>query len=352
MTGRTVPDVGCIDTTERQFGAPSVRRLKQLMWRTANCCMLGGLLTWPLEQDWVRVERLPMTLADLGWEFDGARLALLSDLHCGMLVREKHLRRYIERVNELDVDFAVITGDFITTGSRRHALAVARALSGLRVSTAAVACLGNHDYGLWHPKGLGGVQGMADFLCDELCQAGVTVLRNNSRAFFRGESVLQFAGVEDYWSPLYDPQAAFEMIDVDAPVITLTHNPDAAPELATQADGWILSGHTHGKPTPQSKFWDAVYPTQFKQFVGGYYRLGQSNHLYVNRGIGNAWRVRAEHRPEITLLTLRSVARQRRFVQSPSRDVADRLSHAAGAAWRLDANNNWRHTREQPCVTE
>lgn len=342
MSGRTVSQAERTDVVDRRLGAPTGGLLKELVWRGANCCMLGGLLTWPLERDWVRVEQLTMPLADLGWEFDGARLAHLSDLHCGTLVREKHLRRYVEMVNDMDVDFAVVTGDFITTGSRRHARDVARALSHLRVSTAVVACLGNHDYGLWHPKGLGGVNGMADFLSGELARAGVTVLRNNSRAFFRGESVLQFAGVEDYWSSLYDPQALFEMVDPDAPVITLTHNPDAAPELATQADGWILSGHTHGKPTPDSRFWDVVYPTQFKQFVGGQYNLGRSNRLYVNRGIGNAWRVRLEHRPEITLFTLRAVARQKRVVRLPSHDIAGRLAPLAGPVRWPHVTGRWR----------
>ena len=252
----------------------------------------------------MRTERVPMPLAPLGREFDGARLAHLSDLHCGAFVREKHLRRYVEMVNSLDADFAVLTGDFITTGSRHHARAVGRALRDLRVGEAVIACLGNHDYGQWHPRGWGAREGIADFLSDELAAAGVIVLRNESRAFFRGESVLQFVGVEDYWSRRYDPPRAFDLVDRDSPVIALAHNPDAAPQLAAMGAGWILSGHTHGRATPDTRFWDVVYPTRFKRFVGGQYPLDDRSRLYVNRGIGNAWRVRAEHRPEITLFTL------------------------------------------------
>lgn len=263
-----------------------------------------------------------MPLANLGWEFDGARLAHLSDLHCGTLVREKHLHRYVEMVNALDVDFVVITGDFITTGSRRHAKAAARVLRDLRANTAVIACLGNHDYGLWHPAGWGGVKGMADSLSDELANAGVIVLRNASRAFFAGESVLQFVGLEDYWSPQYDPQAALDLVDYDSPVIALSHNPDTAPQLASMGAEWILSGHTHGKATPTTRFGDAMYPTRHKQFVGGRYALGPGRHLYVNRGIGNTLRVCRDHRPEITLFTLRATTHGKRLCSVPSQDTA------------------------------
>ncbi len=285
---------------------------KQIAWRAANNSLLGGLLTWPLERDWVRIEELTMPLASLGWEFDGTRLAHLSDLHAGLLVSESHLRRYVDMVNSLEVDFVVLTGDFVTTASRRYARAVARALSGLRAAKGVLACLGNHDYGLWHPKGYGLREGMADFLCDELAQAGVIVLRNASRAFFAGKAVLQFLGVEDYWSAQYDPQAAFDLVDYDAPVIALSHNPDGAPQLAALGAQWILSGHTHGNATPNTRFWDVVYPTRHKQFVGGRYGLGRGRNLYVNRGIGNKSRPRCDRLPEITLFTLRATARQAR----------------------------------------
>lgn len=281
-----------------------------MAWHTANRCMLGGRVTWTLERDWVRMEELTMPLANLGWEFDGARLAHLSDLHAGLLVSESHLARFVDLVNSLEVDFVALTGDFVTTASRRHARAVARTLKGLRASKGVVACLGNHDYGLWHPKGYGLREGMADFLCDELSQAGVLVLRNATRAFFAGKAVVQFLGVEDYWSAQYDPQTAFDLVDYDAPVIALSHNPDGAPQLAALGAQWILSGHTHGNATPNTRFWDVVYPTRHKQFVGGRYGLGRGRNLYVNRGIGNKGRPRCDRLPEITLFTLRAAARQ------------------------------------------
>jgi hypothetical protein len=311
------------------------RWLKHAVWRAANSCMLGGLISWPLEQSWVRVEQLSMPLHNLGRPFDGARLVHLSDLHCGMLVREKHLRRHVEIVNALDADFVAITGDFITTGSRRYARTVAKVLGDVKAARGVVACLGNHDYGRWHPKGWGEVKGIADYLSERLTNAGISVLRNASRKFVVGEAMLQFVGLEDYWSGQYDAEVAFEKVDCEHPVIALAHNPDAAPQLAAMGAEWILSGHTHGKATPDTRFWDIVYPTRYKQFIGGRYALGRGSLLYVNRGIGNAWRVRAMHLPEITLFSLRNATQGQRSLLAPARQTGDRGAHSVRLPHRL-----------------
>ncbi len=333
-SARTGCPPGWVIQEDKTFGRLARgKRLKGLVWRAANACMLGGLVTWTLEREWLRIEQRTMPLMNLGREFEGAKVAHLSDLHCGLLVREKHLHRYVEMVNELDVDFVVLTGDFLTTGSRRYAQALGRVVSDLRAKSGVIACLGNHDYGLWHPNGLGNVKGIADFLSEKLLHAGVHVLRNASRAFFRGESVLQFVGLEDYWSPLYDPQAAFELVDRDSPHITLVHNPDAAPQLAAHGASWVLAGHTHGKATPDTRFWDVVYPTRFKKFVGGQYTLGPDRHLYVNRGIANSRRVRCEHKPEITVFTLSAVRSVKCLPCEPCTTVAG-PHHADGSHLR------------------
>ena len=324
----SVASAGRAVGTKREFHGPAGGALKRLAWRAANSCLLGGLVTWPLKRDWVRMEELTMPLAGLGWQFDGARLVHLSDLHAGLLVSESHLRRYVDLVNSLEVDFVALTGDFVTTASRRCARMAARALGGLKANKGVVACLGNHDYGLWHPKGYGLRAGMADFLCDELAQAGVIVLRNATRAFFAGKAVVQFLGVEDYWSAQYDPQAAFDLVDYDAPVIALSHNPDGAPQLAALGAQWILAGHTHGNATPNTRFWDIVYPTRHKQFVGGRYGLGRGRNLYVNRGIGNKSRPRSDYLPEITLFTLRTAV-------APSKGEPAAASHGRQVRLRV-----------------
>lgn len=252
----------------------------------------------------IRLIHQLMPMRNLARPFRGATLVQVSDIHCGPLVSEKRLWAWAEAIDQLRPDFVAFTGDFVTFRPRRYVKSVSRIFGQIRANVAKIACLGNHDYGVWHPRGLGGVPRLAECLCEELAGNGIIPLRNAVRSFFRGEAALQFVGVEDYWTSHYQPGEAFGLADPDAPTITLVHNPDAAPELAAWRPDWILAGHTHGQPTPESRFWDVTYPTRHRHLVAGRYAIGAHTKLYVNTGIGGSFFRPWSQQPEITLFTI------------------------------------------------
>jgi predicted MPP superfamily phosphohydrolase len=270
------------------------------------------MYTGPLEDHWLRIERREMPLPGLGSGFDGATIAHISDLHRSPIVLEKYLRRCIEKINSFEVDFVAITGDFIT-GSRFYARRVSRALRHLRPKVATVACLGNHDYGVFHPNGKArqrqprhGRRILADYLADYLCHEDIFVMLNETRTFMRGGSMLQFVGLEDYWSNRYDPRLAFETAKIGVPTIALCHNPDAAAEVARLGAHWVLAGHTHGTDTQNKFIHRALIPSTNRNLVAGQYKLGADRFLYVNRGLAYRTRTQLNSRPEITIFTLRN----------------------------------------------
>jgi predicted MPP superfamily phosphohydrolase len=275
--------------------------LKHLVWTAASSLQLGGLCPFELQSDWITVNRLPMPIPNLGREFRGARIAHISDLHSSPVVLESYLRKCVRIINGLNVDFVVVTGDLVT-GPKYYARGAAAALKELAPRVATLAVLGNHDYGLFHPTN-SVTRGLADYIQEQLSWAGVFVLRNELKTFRIGTSTLQFVGLDDYWTQ-FNPQQAFEMFDPRQPAITLCHNPDAAPALLKYGASWMLAGHTHGKVTPPYPILGRLMPMEQRHLVAGHYRLGTQQHLYINRGLGHSWRVRASDRPEITLLTL------------------------------------------------
>ena len=283
---------------------PGKYLLKRLLWTAAGSCALGGLFAWRFEDHWLKVERRDMALAGLGTGFQGATLAHISDLHCSPIVLEKYLRQCVDKINSLEVDFVAITGDFIT-GPRRYARRVARVLRQLRPKVATVACLGNHDYGIFHPRGLGGHRGLAEYVAEQLTRADIFVAMNETRTFTRNGAMLQFVGVEDFWSERYNPYLAFDSASSSLPTIGLCHNPDAALQIAHCGANWVLSGHTHG--SEKSEFvHDMLMPASHRHFVAGQYSLGQDRWLYVNRGLGYGRRINLNARPEITVFTLKA----------------------------------------------
>lgn len=276
---------------------------KRVLWSAAGACALGGLYALRFEEHWLRIERRAMPLVNLGEELRGAKLAHISDLHCSPVVLTRYLSQCVDRINALDVDFVAITGDFIT-GARRHARKVARILSELAPRIATVACLGNHDYGVVHPSGLGSMEGLDEYITEQLCLADIFVMRNEQRIFRRGDAAIQFVGVEDYWTEHYNPPLAFKDAQQHLPTIGLAHNPDAAPALAEHGADWVLSGHTHGNAFSDRRLRELLFPVKHRKFAAGSYELGPEKYLYVNRGLGYGRRARSTNRPEITVFTL------------------------------------------------
>lgn len=284
----------------------SRRLLNRIFWKAASAMALSGLYTGDLDDRWMQVQRRAMPLAGLGSGFDGCTIAHISDLHLCAIVREAYLLNFVEAVNEIGVDFVAITGDMVT-GHRRAVRKVVRLIGQFQPRIATLACLGNHDYGMWHPRGYGGRPGLAEYLSDHLLDAGVHLMNNHSHIFRQKGAVLQFVGLEDLWTNRYDPAKAFRRIDPTRPTVALVHNPDAAPELAALGAQWVLAGHTHGKDTRGSLRRMAL-PSRHRHFVAGQYPLGDEKYLYVNRGLGHSRRRRLGDRPEITLFTLRRQA--------------------------------------------
>ncbi len=265
---------------------------------------LHGLYSWDLEDHWFKLSRVDVNIRGLGSGFDGAKIAHITDLHCSPIMRQGHLGRYIEIINRMDVDFVVLTGDFITASSRGYVRSVASILSGLAPSVGTLACLGNHDYGLWHPLLHKPVSGMAEFVQEQLTAAGVNTLRNECHSFRREDSTLNFVGLGDYWTDDYDPAAAFNAIVADEPILALCHNPEAAEELASLGARYIFSGHTHGRVFPEKRFENLLQSDQPPTLVSGEYPLANDSAVYVNRGIGGLRRARNHFRPEIALFTM------------------------------------------------
>jgi len=279
-------------------------RAKRLLWRASHAVALGGLYGGRIREQWLRVERRAMPLPRLGAGWAGATLVHISDLHASPIVRSRYLHQCIERVNGLRPDFVAVTGDFIT-GPRTYARRVADVLAELSPRVATVACLGNHDYGILTPRGLGSNRSLADYTAERIARADVFVMQNETRTFRRRGAALQFVGLEDYWSGRFDLERAFDTLRPGVPTIALCHNPDVAVRVAARGADWVLAGHTHGAgPQELYRLHDRLWRTREAFFTAGEYVLPSGARLYVNRGLSYGRRVLLNARPEITVFTL------------------------------------------------
>src|SRR3954466_2723048 len=84
-----------------------------------------------VEPTWLAVNRLTLPVRDLPHAFAGARIAHLSDFHCGSHIPAGFLEGAIERAAAEKPDLIALTGDFIDRGPR-HAPSAAKLFRHLK----------------------------------------------------------------------------------------------------------------------------------------------------------------------------------------------------------------------------
>jgi predicted MPP superfamily phosphohydrolase len=260
-----------------------------------------GLYAWRIEPEWYEVVEREMPIAGLPSALDGKRLIQLNDLHVGPHVDSSYLKAALEHVGRMEPDLIALVGDFMTCHGQEQIEEVARVMESLPTAKlGAFAVLGNHDYtNTWTDAAAG------DALAYRLAEAGVTVLKNESREV----EGLRIYGVDDVWGPDFNLAGAFEAFDSTKPCLTLLHNPDGCDRAGWNGyRGWILSGHTHGGQCRLPFCRPPKLPVGNKRYVAGEYALKGDRILYINRGLGHHLRVRFFARPEITVFTLRAKA--------------------------------------------
>ncbi|HYI18906.1 MAG TPA: metallophosphoesterase [Solirubrobacteraceae bacterium] len=229
---------------------------------------------------------------------DGLRVGVITDLHAGTPhAGLDAVERAAEALADERPDVVCLLGDFIDRRSvfarPVDAAALMVRLAPLRAAPRGVfAVLGNHD---WYA----GARRIADALTD----GGTTVLEDSAAPAGDG---LWVAGVGDYQSRGARVDRALAVVPDDAPVLLLSHNPDAFPFVPERV-ALTLAGHTHGGQVGIPLLRRPFVPSHYgERYLHGHIVDGD-RHLHVSSGIGTAGApVRFLRPPEVVTLTLRA----------------------------------------------
>jgi hypothetical protein len=221
----------------------------------------------------VRAVRVP--LRRLPEALSGFRIVQLSDLHIGHTLGRGWLMDVVARVNALEADAVVITGDLVD-GSVRELRDHVAPLGELRAKHGVFFVTGNHEY-----------YSGADAWIAELTRLGVRVLRNEHVTIGEGADSFDLAGVDDWSAGRFgrghgpDLRRALAGRDPARELVLLAHQPKQIIEAAEHGVGLQLSGHTHG---------GQIFPWGFFVRLDQPYVAGLSQHgdtqIYVSRGTG------------------------------------------------------------------
>ena len=221
------------------------------------------------------VRQVDVPIANLPNALVGLRIVQISDLHVGPTIKAPFVERVVARVNELQPDLIVFTGDLADGTVERLATHTA-SLAELTAPLGLYFCTGNHEY-------YSGVESWTE----QARRLGFDVLVNEGRQIDCGSGRIALAGATDFSAGelvpdhASDPAKALAASDGADVRILLAHQPRSI-EAASQANCHLqLSGHTHGG---QFVPWKYVVSLQ-QPYVAGLHKF-RDTWIYIHRGTG------------------------------------------------------------------
>jgi predicted MPP superfamily phosphohydrolase len=232
---------------------------------------------------------------ELAPEFDGYRIAFLTDTHVAPFIRPPFYRAVVTEALRFQPDLILLGGDFVTW-NRHIALMTSVLLTDLRAPDGVFAVLGNHDY--WS-KG--------DEVRAAMEAKGVRFIINENVRIRRNASQIALLGIDELYRGTPNLENAFAGIGADEVTIGVSHHPDIIDLI--DAEGrrldLLVCGHTHGGQIRFPFFGPVVVPSKHEGlYAEGFHRM-RNVLMYVSRGIGAIPPLRILCRPEVATFTLR-----------------------------------------------
>ena len=201
--------------------------------------------------------------------FGNLRIVQVTDIHVGPTIGRPFVEAMVTRINALNADLVVITGDLVDGTVARLGEHTAP-LGTIKSRLGTYFVTGNHEY-------YSGV----DPWCAELRRLGITVLRNQRVTLHHNARPFDLIGVDD-WRGDYDIKTATLGRDPSIPAILLSHQPKAIHDAARHGIDLMLAGHTHG-----GQLWPFRFIVQLIQpYVDGLHHHIDRTWIYVHPGTG------------------------------------------------------------------
>lgn len=230
-------------------------------------------------------------------EYHGLKIVHLSDIHFGSTITENDLDHLVNKVNELNPDIVVITGDIIDERISYDKNILINYLKQIKSKLGKFAISGNHDLPL-------------DDFNSIVEESGFTNLDNTYKLIYANSSKpIIISGISSNYSDssnIGTKTAEFDsyianLTDDIKPIysILLIHEPDFIDSLNVDNYDLILAGHSHGGQVKLPLIKKLYTPYGAKKYYDEYYKINQTD-LYISSGLGTSkLKFRLFNRPSI-----------------------------------------------------
>lgn len=266
--------------------------------------ILSGVLIY--EDKNIELNTYEITSEDLLAEFDGYRIAHISDFHNAVFGKDNS--KLVDMLKEAKPDIIAITGDIIDSRRTDIDISFAFVEQILRIAPCYYVT-GNHE---------ARVSSEYVILKERMVNAGVIILENDTLTIEREDAFIEIIGLEDpTFGVIGTTEEEAEVVADVLPKLTiaddnftllLSHKPEFFDIYVENNIDLVLSGHAHGGQFIIPFVGGLIAPGQgfFPELDSGLFEKDGTK-MIISRGIGNSIiPLRINNRPEMILIELHS----------------------------------------------
>lgn len=223
--------------------------------------------------------------------FKGFKIVHFSDLKYGSTTDQKYLKKLVNKINELNPDIIIFTGDLITSNYKltdNDKKSIIENLNKLDPKIDIYSIRGDND--------------INETYNSIITQTKIIEINNlNKLIYYKGDTPIMLIGLDDSINGNQSLDMAFNYEENNYYKILITHEPDTYEKIKDKKIDLFLAGHSLNGQV-RLPFIGSVYtPTGAKKYYDSKYKIDNTE-IYISNGLGTSKiPYRLNNRPSINL---------------------------------------------------
>ena len=223
--------------------------------------------------------------------FKGFKVVHFSDLKYGSTTDQKYLKKLVNKINELNPDIIIFTGDLISSNYKltdNDKKAIIENLNKLDPKIDIYSIRGDND--------------INETYNSIITQTKIIEINNlNKLIYYKGDTPIMLIGLDDSINGNQSLDMAFNYEENNYYKILITHEPDTYEKIKDKNIDLFLAGHSLNGQV-RLPFIGSIYtPTGAKKYYDSKYKIDNTE-IYISNGLGTSKiPYRLNNRPSINL---------------------------------------------------
>ncbi len=223
-----------------------------------------------------RIVQYDLTSEEIPAEFEGFRIAFVTDTHYPSLFNDSTLAKLERELIDLKPDMLLLGGDYQEDCD--HVEPLFNAFKAVDAPYGTYAVLGNNDF-----------ERCTDTIVESMQRNGIALIENKTVGVSKGGSQIVVAGAHNTFAARETSPSPTESTGEKDFVILLTHTPDYVQDIGESRADIALAGHTHAGQVTFFGLWAPKNPSHYgRKMLRGLRKSTSGTPVLISNGIGTS----------------------------------------------------------------